>query len=122
MIFLAKAISSGYEKANVLVAVEAGTELKADAVDETGNWLRVVANGVPGWINRETLGEVGELSLAEMPARIFWIWGQELDRHLAVGAHPRLFWCRWTIDLTDQRCQSPPQSFSRKVFAHNTSS
>ncbi len=50
-------------RANVLVAVDAGIELKADAVDETGNWLRVVANGVPGWINRETLGEVDASTL-----------------------------------------------------------
>jgi hypothetical protein len=50
-------------RANVLVAVEAGVDLQADAVDETGNWLRVVANGVPGWINRATVGDVDASTL-----------------------------------------------------------
>jgi hypothetical protein len=43
-------------RSNVLLAVNQGQELQADAIDESGMWLRVVANGVPGWISRAALG------------------------------------------------------------------
>jgi Bacterial SH3 domain len=47
--------------ANVLTSVPAGTELPADAVDASGDWVRVVADGVPGWLATETLDEAADL-------------------------------------------------------------
>jgi hypothetical protein len=48
--------------ANVLTSVPGGTELQADAVDAGGAWVRVVANGVPGWISVGVLDESAELT------------------------------------------------------------
>lgn len=60
----------------------------------------------------DRLGKIGQVGVAKMPARIFRVRAQELDRHLAVGIHALLFHCCRTIDFADQRGQSPPQSFS----------
>ncbi len=51
-------------RANVLQIAESGVRLQADAIDPTGEWLRVVDDGVPGWINREV---VSEADLSALP-------------------------------------------------------
>lgn len=48
--------------ANVLTSIPAGTELQADAVDSSGEWVRVVANTTPGWISVSTLDAAIDLS------------------------------------------------------------
>jgi hypothetical protein len=44
-------------RANVVAIVESGQALDADAVDETGSWVRVTADGVPGWISSLAVGD-----------------------------------------------------------------
>lgn len=43
--------------ANVLTVADSGQVLQADAVDPTGQWVRVVVNDVPGWMSRDVLSE-----------------------------------------------------------------
>jgi hypothetical protein len=44
-------------RANVVAIVESGQALEADAVNETGSWVRVTANGIPGWISSLAVGD-----------------------------------------------------------------
>lgn len=37
--------------ANVVKVAESGQSLQADAIDPSGEWLRVVVDGTPGWMN-----------------------------------------------------------------------
>lgn len=41
--------------ANVIGSVPPGTELMADGVNESGNWLRVLFESGPGWVSREVI-------------------------------------------------------------------
>jgi hypothetical protein len=51
------------QRNNVLMVVDAGTELAADAVSANGNWVRVLYEDRQAWISRELIGE----DLSELP-------------------------------------------------------
>lgn len=44
-------------RANVVAIVDSGQALEADAVDESGLWVRVTADGIPGWISSLAVGD-----------------------------------------------------------------
>lgn len=50
---------------NVVMPVESGQVLPADAVSPDGGWLRVVFNESPGWVNRAVVSN--EAGLASLP-------------------------------------------------------
>ncbi|MFN8449754.1 MAG: choice-of-anchor Q domain-containing protein [Anaerolineae bacterium] len=47
--------------AQVVGSIPQGTALTADATDASGQWVRVVYRGVPGWITRQVLTTDGDL-------------------------------------------------------------
>lgn len=47
--------SGAWSSSTVLDSVAAGSTVPADAIDPTGGWVRVVANGKPGWIDRSAI-------------------------------------------------------------------
>lgn len=67
-----------WRASNVLDNVMAGAAVSADAIDPTGGWVRVIYDGVPGWVDRtaiaedvSTLTEVGPNSKTPMQAFFF---------------------------------------------------
>lgn len=62
--------------ANVVKVAESGQTLQADAVDASGEWIRVVVDGTPGWMNRQVVSDadfsalpvVSDQTLAPMQA------------------------------------------------------
>jgi hypothetical protein len=53
------------EFTNILSLVEAGTALAADRVDNEGNWLRVVYDDAPAWVERGAL--VADAAINDLP-------------------------------------------------------
>ena len=59
------------ERSNVVTSVGPGTILVADGIDSEGDWLRIVHEGTPGWINRfyaQTEGDLGSLPRVDSTA------------------------------------------------------
>ncbi len=46
----------------IVGTVPAGTSVAADAVTEAGDWVRVVFDGIPGWVTRQTLAATDDVS------------------------------------------------------------
>ncbi len=57
------------ERSNVVGSVTRGTTLVADGIDSADAWLRIVYDGIPGWINRSYVEAEGDLdSLPQVDA------------------------------------------------------
>jgi hypothetical protein len=56
-------------RANVLGSVGANTTLQADLRSPDGEWLRVVYNDLPAWINRSVIQESPEIDILPNPTR-----------------------------------------------------
>jgi hypothetical protein len=53
--------------ANVLTSMPAGTQLLTDQRTVDGQWLRVVYNGVVGWVSRQVVSAVGNVDALPVP-------------------------------------------------------